>query len=71
MDASAMETAGAASSLVMVPTACASARLAFTGAERFTRNVSLGSTAVSPFTVTETVPLVAPAGMLRVPLAAT
>ena len=61
-----------ASSLVMVPRPWPSARTAFVGALRFTKNVSLGSKITSPLMVTETCLLTWPAVKVRsVPGAAT
>jgi hypothetical protein len=61
------EPTGTSSSLI-VPTPCASAIVAFTGAERFTRNVSFGSCVVSPTTGTVTGSLVSPGANVTVPL---
>ena len=61
---------GVESSLRIVPWPCPSAIVALVGPLRLTKNVSSGSTAVSPTTGTLTVPLVWPAGMVRSPLVA-
>ena len=55
----------------MVPWPWASAMVAPEGLERLTKKVSLGSTVVSPLTVTLMVLLVWPAVKLRVPVWAT
>ena len=59
------------SSFVIVPCPWPSARVAPDGLERLTRNVSFGSTVVSPLTVTLIVLLVCPAVKLSEPVAAT
>ena len=58
------------SSLVMVPVALAWASVAPVGLVRVTVKVSLGSTTVSPRTLTATVWEVVPAAKVRVPVAA-
>ncbi len=60
----------APSSFRIVPVACPSAIVAFTAFDRFTRNVSSGSTVLSPLTATVIVPVVAPAGIVALPLTA-
>ena len=45
--------------------------VALVAADRLTKNVSLGSTAVSPFTVTGRLCVVEPGGKVSVPEAAT
>ena len=60
------------SSLRMVPVPRPTAMFALTGLERSTKNVSLGSTSVSPFTSTVMVCEPAlPAGNVSVPVVAT
>src|SRR5436190_23286919 len=58
------------SSLRIVPVAVGTARVAPTGDERVTVNVSSGSMRVSPTTRTVTCPRLLPAGMVSVPEAA-
>ena len=63
---------GAASSLVMVPSACASLMVApLVALARLTKNVSSGSKVVSPLRVTLTCAVFTPAAKLTVPEAAT
>ena len=64
-------TGAAASSFRMVPTAVAVPSTAFVGDDSVSTSVSSGSTAVSPSTVTATVPLVCPAANVSVPVVAT
>ncbi len=59
-----------ASSLAIVPTPWPSAIVAPTGADRFTRNVSVGSTAASPTTETAIDLLVWPGLNVRLPVSA-
>ncbi len=61
----------AASSLLIVPRPCASVIVAPTGLERSTVKVSSPSTVVSPLTATDTVAVVAPAGIVAVPVVVT
>ena len=59
------------SSLTMVAVPWLSPNTPFTGAERFSASVSLGSAAVSPMTWTGTGSAVCPGAKFKVPLAAT
>ena len=65
--ASPMDREGCASSLRIVPCPCPSARVAFVGLLRLTKNVSSASYLVSPFTVTLTGFEVSPGLNVRVP----
>ena len=67
---SSIESAGAASSLRMVPAPEASARLAPLAPERLTRKPSSGSATASPTTATVTVFVVSPGAKVRLPEAA-
>ena len=58
------------SSFTIVPRPWPSRIVALPGLDRFTTNVSSGSTVVSPMTGTVIVPVVAPAAMVSVPLVA-
>ncbi len=69
-DTSLTETAGGTSSLVMVPTPCASAIVALVGALRSTVKVSGASNFASPFTRTTTCCAVVPGANVTVPLPA-
>jgi len=68
--ASPIDRAGGPSSSTMVPTPRASEIVALTGAERFTKNVSLFSSVASSSTATVTVALVWPGVKVSVPLVA-
>ena len=60
---SAIDSVGAASSLTIVPVACASATVAPLTLVTLTNNVSFGSGSVSPFTVTANRTVSLPAGI--------
>ena len=68
--ASPIDTVGAVSSSVIVPTPCASPSVAFEGALRLRKKLSFGSSSRSPFTSTVTVCVVSPAAKLSVPAVA-
>ena len=68
--ASLTDSAGSASSSVIVPSACGSAIVAFVAFVRSRTYVSLASSSASPLTVTFTVRVVWPAAKLNVPAAA-
>ena len=73
IETSLIDNVGAVSSLVMVPTPCASLMTAFVGAVRLTTKLSLFSKMASPLIVTLTVvvPLAPPPAIEPVPFAVT
>ncbi len=70
-ETSPIDRVGAASSSVMVPCPEPSAIVALAGFDRTTVKVSFASSTTSPFTLTPIVALVAPAAIVRLPLAET
>ena len=67
---SSIDRLGNGSSLLMVPTPCASAKVALVGLDRLTKKDSSASLSVSPAISTVTVRFVVPGGKLNTPLVA-